>query len=69
MKMKIVINIKKIKNHLILNGHLINLIRVKVALKMNKMINTNKITKHNILDNILNKIKNKNNNKLVKNKK
>ena len=67
--MKIVTNNKKIKSHLTLNGHLINLTIVKVVLKMNKVINMNKIAKHNIIDNIQDKIKNKNNNKSVKNKK
>lgn len=67
--MKIVTNNKKIKSHLTLNGHLINLIKVKVVLKMNKVINMNKIAKHNIIDNIQDKIKNRNNNKSVKNKK
>lgn len=67
--MKIVTNNKKIKSHLTLNGHLINLTKVKVVLKMNKVINTNKIAKHNIIDNIQDKIKNRNNNKSVKNKK
>lgn len=67
--MKIVINNKEIKNLLTLNGHLINLTKVKVVLKMNKVINMNKIAKHNIIDNIQDKIKNRNNNKSVKNKK
>lgn len=67
--MKIVTNNKKIKSHLTLNGHLINLTKVKVVLKMNKVINMNKIAKHNIIDNIQDKIKNRNNNKSVKNKK
>ena len=50
--MKIVTNNKKIKSHLTLNGHLINLTKVKVVLKVNNKL-----------------IKNRNNNKSVKNKK